>query len=80
MTKMSNRHKAMAYVLHDEFGYQQRKIAQLMDVSQSTIASAIKDFKYQQTIRNLEDALEEARQQLEAHGIFPETPTLYLDD
>ncbi len=55
--KMTERHKAMAYVLNREFGYPMTAIATLMGVAQSTISSAIKDFEYQRLIRNLEQEL-----------------------
>ena len=42
----------MAYILHvdDEFGYMQKKIAALMDVSQSTISNAVKEMRYEAEI------------------------------
>lgn len=69
--KMTDRHKAMAYVLSREFGYSMVNIAQLMKVSQSTISSAIKDFEYQKMIRSLENELVEARNILANQGINP---------
>ena len=75
MSKMTDRHKVMAYVLNKEFGYRQSAIAQLMQVAQSTIANAVKEVSFQ----DLEKELQEARYQLEQQGILPEKPTLYLD-
>lgn len=69
--KMTERHKAMAYVLNREFGYPMTRIANLMKVSQSTISSAIKDFEYQKVIRNLEQELQNAREELNALGYTP---------
>lgn len=66
--KMTDRHKAMAYVLNKEFGYSMSKISDLMGVAQSTISNAIKDFEYQMVIRNLEFELKEARQSLSTKG------------
>lgn len=66
--KMTERHKAMAYVLNKEFGYTMEKIGKLMEVSQSTISSAIKDFEYQRVIRNLEQELINAREELKGLG------------
>lgn len=69
--KMTERHKAMAYVLNREFGYPMTRIADLMKVSQSTISSAIKDFEYQKLIMNLEQELQKAREELSALGYTP---------
>ena len=79
MSKMTDRHKVMAYVLNKEFCYRQSAIAQLMQVDQSTIANAVKEVSFRLTIQNLEKELQEARYQLEQQGILPEKPTLYLD-
>ena len=65
MAKMSKKKKYLAYILHvdDEFGYRQKKIADLMDVSQSTISSAVKEMRYEAEIHGLkqEQAREKAR-------------------
>ena len=79
MSKMTDRHKVMAYVLNKEFGYRQSAIAQLMQVAQSTIANAVKEVSFRLTIQDLEKELQEARYHLEQQGILPEKPTLYLD-
>ena len=79
MSKMTDRHKVVAYVLNKEFGYRQSAIAQLMQVAQSTIANAVKEVSFRLTIQDLEKELQEARYQLEQQGILPEKPTLYLD-
>lgn len=69
--KMTERHKAMAYVLNKEFGYPMTAIGTLMGVAQSTISSAIKDFEYQRLIKNLEQELDNARMELKALGYNP---------
>ena len=69
--KMTERHKAMAYILNREFGYPMTAIANLMGVAQSTISSAIKDFEYQRLIRNLEQELNNARIELNKLGYNP---------
>lgn len=66
--KMTEKHKAMAYVLNVEFGYSMTKIANLMDVSQSTISNAIKDFKFKKYINDLEEELNQARMELKKLG------------
>lgn len=62
--KMTERHKAMAYVLNVEFGYSMSKIANLMNVSQATVSNAIKDFKLKKYINDLEEELNQARMEL----------------
>lgn len=69
--KMTERHKAMAYILNKEFGYPMTAIASLMGVAQSTISSAIKDFEYQRLIKNLEQELNNAREELKSLGYNP---------
>lgn len=78
--KMTEKHKFMAYILSLEFNYSQTKIANLMDVSQSTIANAIKDVKYLKTIQDLTRQLNDARQEIAANGLKPVYPVLYLND
>ena len=66
---MSKKKKYMAYILHvdDEFGYTQKKIAALMDVSQSTISSAVKEMRYEAEIYGLKKELEnQAREKARA--------------
>ena len=79
MAKMSDRHKLMAYVLHKEFGYRQSSIAQLMQVSQSTIANAVKEVSFRLTIQNLDRELQEATHLIEQQGLLPENPVLYIE-
>lgn len=76
MAKMSDRHKLMAYVLHEEFGYKQKAIAQLMQVAQSTIANAVKEVKFRLTITNLEKELQQTRNLLQEQGFYPDFPQL----
>lgn len=79
-TKMTQKHKLMAYVLNVEFGYTMTAIAKLMGVAQSTISTAIKDVNYMRTISNLENALCEARSLLIEQGIEPPpAPKLFLE-
>ena len=61
MAKMSKKKKYLAYILHvdDGFGYKQKKIADLTDVSQSTISSAVKEMRYVAEIHGLKRELEE---------------------
>lgn len=69
MAKMSKKKKYMAYILHedDEFGYKQKNIAALMDVSQSTISSAVKEMRYEAEIYGLKKELEnQAREKARA--------------
>ena len=80
MAKMSDRHKLMAFVLHKEFGYRQGAIGQLMQVSQSTIANAVKEVSFRMTIQNLERELQETRYLLQEQGIRPEIPQLFIED
>lgn len=76
MAKMSDRHKLMAYVLHEEFGYRQKAIAELMQVAQSTIANAVKEVKFRLTITNLEKELQQTRNLLQEQGFYPDIPQL----
>ena len=69
MAKMSKKKKYMAYILHvdGEFGYTQKKIAALMDVSQSTISNAVKEMRYEAEIYGLKKELEnQAREKARA--------------
>lgn len=78
--KMTLKHKLMAYVLHHEFNYTMTAISQLMQVSQSTISTSIKEVNYLITINNLEKELYEARCTIASYGIqLPPTPQLYLE-
>ncbi len=67
-SKLTERHKAMAYVLKHEFGYTQKKVADLMEVNQSTISNAIKEFKLKKEIYDLREELEEVRAKLKEAG------------
>lgn len=79
MAKMTDRHKYLVYVLHREFGYKQTDIANLMKISQSTVANAYKEVCFRITIQNLERELQEARDLISERGLIPESPVLYLD-
>lgn len=79
MAKMSDKHKFMAYILNKEMGYTQKAIAQLMRVSQSTVANMCKEVSYRVTISNLERELQEARVIIEQNGLLPTEPQLYIE-
>jgi predicted XRE-type DNA-binding protein len=80
--KLSDKKKCMAYVLNrdPDFRYSQKKIAKMMDVSQSTISNAIDDVLHWMEIRDLTRQLGEARSLLANQGFLPEKPILYLED
>lgn len=78
-SKMTERHKLMAYVLKREFGYNMTDIAKLMKVSQSTISMSIKEVDYWRTIRNLQQELNDTRQLLIEKG-FDEPQIFDADD
>ncbi|GEM_PF-2649128 len=61
--KMSDKKKLMAYVLNkdEDFSYSMDKISQLMDVSQSTISTSIKEVTLKKKIYDLENELSEAK-------------------
>ena len=79
--KLSDKQKCMAYVLNQDpdFGYSQKKISKMMDVSQSTISNAIDDVAHWLEIRDLTQQLDAAKRQLADLGVLPEPPILYLD-
>lgn len=74
--KLTIKHKAMAYVLNCEFGYTMTKISELMSVSQATISNAIKSFKYEMTINNLQAELDEAKNALNNLGYYEQLPVI----
>jgi predicted transcriptional regulator len=77
--QLSIKHCAVAYLLNQELGYTQAAIASLMGVSQSTISNMIKEFAYQQRIKNLENELEEARNIIEAQNLLPQNETYFIE-
>lgn len=79
--KMTQKHKAMAYVLNQDesFNKSQSEIAKFFGVSQSRISEGIKDIKSEITIRDLTRELDEARQTLAEHKLLPQSPILYID-
>ncbi len=79
MAKMTDKHKMMAYILNKEMGYTQAAIAQLMKVSQSTVANMCKEVAFRVTISNLEKELQEARRFIQEKGLLPSEPQLYLE-
>lgn len=64
-TRLTKKHKLMAYVLNQEFGYTQSEIGNLMKVNQSTISNAVKEIGYEKEIHDLKMELEEARNELQ---------------
>ena len=76
MAKMSDKHKLMAYLLFKEFGYKQANIAVLMQVSQSTIATAVKEVRFRMKITDLEKQLADTRALLLQQGYREEIPQL----
>lgn len=81
--KMTDKHKLMAYILNKELGYSMVSIAQLMQVSQSTISNAIKEVEFRRQISNLEKELDEAKSTLRELGyvqqnILPPNPNQFI--
>lgn len=66
--KMTDKHKLMAYLLNKEMGYSMTSIAQLMQVTQATISTSIKEVVFRRRISNLENELYEAKKSLLALG------------
>lgn len=66
---LSDREMALCYVLNEEFGRSQQKIAVFMDISQSSVSNAIREFKHRMRVEYLERELEDARTELERNGI-----------
>ena len=79
VAKMSYRHKFMAYILNKEFEYRQTDIAKLMNVSQSTIATCIKEITYRLQVEDLENDLEDARKILQNQNLKPAPPQLNIE-
>ena len=73
---MTNKHKLMSYLLTEEFGRTQQKVAELFDVSQSTISSAVKEAKLLAKIESMKKELTEARKTLIDKGYKPSEPKL----
>lgn len=65
--KLSEKKQYMAYILSTdpEFEYSQKKISDLMDVSQPTVSNAIKEVKHLRTVYNLEKQLAEAKEKIQ---------------
>ena len=80
MSKMTKKHKLMAYVLNkdESFHYSQKKIASLMDVTQSTISNAVKEVEYLREIKGLKEELLQARSILKEQGILPSPSPMLL--
>ncbi len=67
---MTRDHKLMAYVLNKKFNYQMKKIADLMNVSQSTISTAIKEVEWMNKINDLTKELEATKKMIASN--YPE--------
>ena len=80
MAKMTDKHKFLVYILYKEFGYKQTDIANLMKISQSTVANAYKEVCFRITIQNLEHELQEARNIISAQGLLPQSPVYFIDN
>lgn len=83
-SKMTPKHKLMAYVLNREYGYSMKKIGELMNVAQSTISKAVNEAEYWVKINNLQQELYAARQELIENGfeppkIFNQNPIHFLE-
>ena len=74
--KMTMKHKAMAYLLNKDMRYSMKKIAQLMDLSPSTISKGIKEFEYEKMIYDLRNELENAKRELMALGYTSNTSNI----
>ncbi|BCC15139.1 hypothetical protein [Bacillus cereus] len=57
--KLSDKKKLMAYILNkdEDFNYTMEKIGKMMDVSQSTISTAIKEVTFRKQIQDLQTEL-----------------------
>lgn len=66
--KMTDKHKLMAYLLNKDMGYSMAKIGNLMGVAQSTISNAIKEVDYRKHIQNLENELNQTKNELKRLG------------
>jgi len=73
---MTDKHKLMSYLLTEEFDRTQQKVAELFDVSQSTISSAVKEAKLLSQIKSMQNELNQARQALVDKGYKPNEPKL----
>lgn len=83
-SKMTMKHKAMAYILNKDMGYTMKEIGILMKTSQSTISKSIKDFEKELIINNLTAQLEDARANLKAlgytePGVLPPNNNNFID-
>lgn len=63
---MTDRHKAMAYLMYTEFDTTQQKIADFFNVTQGTISTALKDARFIIEIMNKNNELNELRAEVSA--------------
>lgn len=68
MAKMTDKHKMTAYILNKELGYSMSSIGKLMDVSQSTISSSIKDMCHRLEVQDLKNELNFVKNELKELG------------
>lgn len=73
--KMTREHKLMAYLLNKQFNYTMTAISQLMQVSQSTISTSVREVEYWHTIQDLTNELAQVNQLLLAQGAQPQIST-----
>lgn len=66
--KMTDKHKAVAYILHNEYNLTMMEISNLMNTGQSTISSAIKDVKRLIMLGKADELLDTARSDVKEHG------------
>jgi len=66
--------KKMAYILHYEFGYTKKAIAELMKISPQQMGQWIKEASYEFQINNLQNEIMEMKQQLIGLGYQPQIP------
>lgn len=75
---MTDKKKLLSYVLNQDpdLKIPQIRIAQTFEVTQPTIATAIKEVKYQKQINDLQKQLDSARQYIDQHytELIPEGP------
>ncbi|WP_151797043.1 hypothetical protein [Acinetobacter soli] len=70
--------KLLAYVLWNEFGSKQVNIAKVLNVSEATISTWLKEMRFRVQIHQLTQELAEVRQiasNLQAQGLIDVNPT-----
>ena len=73
--------KYIIFVLHTKYGRTQKKLADLFEISQSTVSNYIKEVRYEMRIKGLSYELERAYQFINEHmGLLTEGNQEYLDE